>query len=134
MLLTFIFQKIIQRLSNLYFSLTAWPLIRDVFFYSISLILLVAFFTDELIHWYEALILLLWYAAYVGFMKFNEDVEDKLRACLNLQPAVSVLISYVYSFFWCFNFFQVKEFKYIHPGIICLMLFSATRRRKRICY
>lgn len=68
-------------------SLTAWPLIRDVFFYSISLILLVAFFTDELIHWYEALILLLWYAAYVGFMKFNEDVEDKLRACLNLQPA-----------------------------------------------
>jgi len=68
-------------------SLTAWPLIRDVFFYSISLILLVAFFTDELIYWYEALILLLWYVAYVGFMKFNEDVEDKLRACFNLDPA-----------------------------------------------
>ena len=72
-----------------HFSLTAWPLIRDVFFYSISLILLDAFFTDEKIYWYEALILLLWYVAYVGFMKFNEDVEDKLRACMGLDPAVS---------------------------------------------
>ena len=82
-------QEMIKWLLNLHFSLTAWPLIRDVFFYSISLILLVAFFTDELIHWYEALILLLWYVAYVGFMKFNEDVEDKLRACMNLEAAVS---------------------------------------------
>ena len=74
------------------FSLTAWPLIRDVFFYSVSLILLVAFFTDEKIYWYEALILLLWYVAYVGFMKFNEDVEDKLRACFGLDPAVRFIM------------------------------------------
>ena len=78
--------------SFLNFSLTAWPLIRDVFFYSVSLILLVAFFTDEKIHWYEALILLLWYVAYVGFMKFNEDVEDKLRACFGLDPAVRFIM------------------------------------------
>ena len=78
--------------SFLNFSLTAWPLIRDVFFYSVSLILLVAFFTDEKIYWYEALILLLWYVAYVGFMKFNEDVEDKLRACFGLDPAVRFII------------------------------------------
>ena len=77
---------------SFYFSLTAWPLIRDVFFYSVSLILLVAFFTDEKIYWYEALILLLWYVAYVGFMKFNEDVEDKLRACFGLDPAVRLIV------------------------------------------
>ena len=76
------------------FSLTAWPLIRDVFFYSISLILLVAFFMDEKIFWYEALVLLLWYIAYVGFMKWNEDVEDKLRACFNLEKAVRIEKSY----------------------------------------
>ena len=75
-------------MTTIYFSLTAWPLIRDVFFYSISLILLVAFFADEKIYWYEALIQFLWYGAYVGFMKWNEDVEDKLRACLNLEKAV----------------------------------------------
>merc|ERR1712223_2187316 len=68
-------------------SLSAWPLIRDVFFYSVSLIVLVIFFNDNKIFWYEALILFLWYFAYVTFMKFNEKTEDKLRALLKLEPA-----------------------------------------------
>lgn len=68
-------------------QLTAWPLIRDVFFYSVSLILLVVFFNDNKIFWYEALILFLWYFAYVTFMKFSEKTEDKLRALLKLEPA-----------------------------------------------
>jgi len=66
-------------------SLTAWPLIRDVFFYSVSLILLVVFFSDNLIQWYEALILFLWYFAYVIFMKFNEVTEEKLRKLFGLE-------------------------------------------------
>jgi len=65
-------------------SLTAWPLIRDVFFYSVSLVVLVVFFDDQFIYWYEALILFLWYGAYVGFMKFNEPVEDSLRSLFKL--------------------------------------------------
>jgi len=67
-------------------SLSAWPLIRDVFFYSVSLIVLVIFFNDNQIYWYEALILFLWYFAYVGFMKFNEPAEDGLRKLLKLDP------------------------------------------------
>ena len=66
-------------------SLTAWPLIRDVFFYSISLILLVSFASDNNIHWYEALILFLWYFAYVGFMKINDQTELALRKLLKLE-------------------------------------------------
>lgn len=66
-------------------ELSAWPLIRDVFFYSISLILLVVFFNDNKIHWHEALILFLWYFAYVIFMKFSEKTEDKLRSLFNLD-------------------------------------------------
>lgn len=69
-------------------ELTAWPLIRDVFFYSVSLVVLVVFFIDEKIEWWEALILFLWYFAYVGFMKINEATEDKLRQLFNL-PAVN---------------------------------------------
>ena len=61
-------------------SLTAWPLIRDTLFYSISLILLVIFFGDNLIKWWEALILFLWYGAYVLFMKFNAPMEAKFLA------------------------------------------------------
>jgi len=57
--------------------LTAWPLIRDTVFYSIALIMLVGFFADDWITWYEALILFMWYGAYVGFMKFNEAGQKK---------------------------------------------------------
>ena len=69
--------------------MTAWPLIRDVFFYSVSLIVLVLFFSDNLIHWWEALILFLWYGVYVSFMKFNEPMEDALRKLFRLPPSVS---------------------------------------------
>ena len=58
-------------------KLTAWPLIRDVTFYSIALIVLVIFFLDDVIQWWEALILFLWYFAYVIFMKFNAPLEAK---------------------------------------------------------
>ena len=49
------------------------------------------FFDDQFIYWYEALILFLWYGAYVGFMKFNEPVEDSLRSLFNLPKIVSRL-------------------------------------------
>ena len=58
-------------------ELTAWPLIRDTSFYSIALLMLVGFFTDDTIVWWEALILFIWYFCYVGFMKFNQQAETK---------------------------------------------------------
>jgi len=68
-------------------KLTAWPLIRDTTFYSIALMVLVAFFTDDYIQWWEALILFLWYFAYVIFMKFNPFLEGKfLEAFPSLKP------------------------------------------------
>jgi len=68
-------------------KLTAWPLIRDTTFYSIALFVLVAFFTDDYIQWWEALILLLWYFTYVIFMKFNPFLEGKfLEAFPSLKP------------------------------------------------
>ena len=56
-------------------DLTAWPLIRDTTFYSIALMMLVGFFTDDKIQWYEALILFIWYLLYVAFMKINGKLE-----------------------------------------------------------
>lgn len=58
-------------------DLTAWPLIRDTSFYSTALLLLVYFFQDDSIEWYEALILFVLYFCYVGFMKFNGAFEKK---------------------------------------------------------
>ena len=61
-------------------TLTWWPLFRDVTFYSVSLCCLIAFFLDQRIYWWEALILLLLYVAYVIFMKFNHKVESWVKS------------------------------------------------------
>ena len=55
--------------------LTWWPLFRDVSFYSLSLTLLIVFFRDKFIEWYEALVLFICYILYVLFMKFNGRIE-----------------------------------------------------------
>lgn len=69
--------------SKTVLSLTWWPLFRDVTFYSISLIVLIACFRDNTIYWYEAVILLGCYAAYVAFMKYNEPTEKAVRKLLD---------------------------------------------------
>ncbi|XP_015907106.1 sodium/potassium/calcium exchanger Nckx30C-like isoform X2 [Parasteatoda tepidariorum] len=69
--------------SKTVLSLTWWPLFRDVTFYSISLIVLILCFKDNVIHWYEASTLLTCYAAYVIFMKFNEPTEKAVRKLLD---------------------------------------------------
>ncbi len=81
--------------------LTWWPLFRDCTFYAISLITLIIFFRDEKIVWYESLLLLLTYFAYVGFMKINAQAErfvkkllyknkvTRVRSTDHLVPSVS---------------------------------------------
>lgn len=69
--------------SKTVLSLTWWPLFRDVTFYSVSLIVLIVCFRDNIITWYEATILLACYAAYVTFMKYNEPTEKAVRKLLD---------------------------------------------------
>ena len=66
--------------SKTVLELTWWPLFRDVFFYSVSLLVLIGSFQDNRIDWYESLLLLLCYAVYVIFMKFNEKVEYAIKS------------------------------------------------------
>jgi len=68
-------------------ELTAWPLIRDTTFYSIALLMLVIFFTDDIIEWWEALILFIWYFCYVIFMKFNPQAEAKFLSMFPNIPS-----------------------------------------------
>lgn len=77
--------------SKTVLSLTWWPLFRDCTFYSISLIALVLFFMDNKIVWWEASLLLSLYAAYVSFMRWNEDVERVVKRFLyrNTMPRIS---------------------------------------------
>lgn len=87
--------------SKTILSLTWWPLFRDCTFYSVSLLILILFFRDNKIFWWEALILFLIYVAYVSFMKWNVQVErcvkkliyknkvTRVRSTDQLMPAVS---------------------------------------------
>ncbi|KYB26197.1 Sodium/potassium/calcium exchanger Nckx30C-like Protein [Tribolium castaneum] len=65
--------------SKTVLSLTWWPLFRDCFFYSLSLITLIIFFRDNHIHWYEALVLFSFYILYVSFMKWNQPMERLVK-------------------------------------------------------
>ncbi|KAM4748669.1 sodium/potassium/calcium exchanger 1 isoform 2-T2 [Rhinophrynus dorsalis] len=56
-------------------NLTWWPLFRDVSFYILDLIMLIIFFLDNVILWWESMLLLSAYGLYVCFMKFNVQVE-----------------------------------------------------------
>lgn len=87
--------------SKTLLTLTWWPLFRDCSFYSVSLLILIYFFRDNKIYWWEALILFLVYVGYVGFMKWNVQVErwvkkllyskkvTRVRSTDQLMPAVS---------------------------------------------
>uniref|UniRef100_A0A8D2LGK4 Solute carrier family 24 member 2 n=1 Tax=Varanus komodoensis TaxID=61221 RepID=A0A8D2LGK4_VARKO len=64
-------------------NLTWWPLFRDVSFYIMDLILLIIFFLDNFIMWWESLTLLSAYIVYVTFMKFNVQVEEIVKNLLS---------------------------------------------------
>ncbi|NXW89744.1 NCKX2 protein, partial [Alopecoenas beccarii] len=71
-------------------NLTWWPLFRDVSFYIVDLILLIIFFLDNLIMWWESLTLLTAYFFYVTFMKFNVQVEEWVKKLLNRNKVEKV--------------------------------------------
>lgn len=71
-------------------NLTWWPLFRDVSFYILGLIMLISFFLDNLIAWWESLLLLSVYIIYVTFMKFNVQVEALVKRKFHRNKVVKV--------------------------------------------
>ncbi|KAG8595349.1 hypothetical protein GDO81_001499 [Engystomops pustulosus] len=71
-------------------NLTWWPLFRDVSFYILGLIMLISFFLDNFIQWWESLLLLMAYLTYVTFMKFNVQVESWVKRKLYRNKVVKV--------------------------------------------
>ncbi|XP_058885172.1 sodium/potassium/calcium exchanger 2-like isoform X4 [Acipenser ruthenus] len=71
-------------------NLTWWPLFRDVSFYIIDLIMLIIFFLDNIINWWESVLLLSAYATYVIFMKCNVQIEGFVKSKLHRNKVVEV--------------------------------------------
>ncbi|XP_036049721.1 sodium/potassium/calcium exchanger 1 isoform X1 [Onychomys torridus] len=72
-------------------NLTWWPLFRDVSFYILDLSMLILFFLDSLIAWWESLLLLLAYALYVFTMKWNKQIELWVKEQLSRRPVAKVM-------------------------------------------
>ncbi|XP_023807285.1 sodium/potassium/calcium exchanger 1-like isoform X6 [Oryzias latipes] len=68
--------------------LTWWPLFRDVTFYILDLIMLIIFFLDNVILWWESVLLVLGYVSYVSFMKFNPQIEQMFKGQLNKHTSI----------------------------------------------
>ncbi|XP_062947699.1 sodium/potassium/calcium exchanger 1 isoform X4 [Cynocephalus volans] len=72
-------------------NLTWWPLFRDVTFYIFDLIMLILFFLDSLIAWWESLLLLLAYILYVFTMKWNKQIELWAKEQISRRPVAKVM-------------------------------------------
>ena len=62
-------------------SLKAWPLIRDMLFFAVSIILLGLFSVDSQLEWWEGLILLIWYVMFILYMVFRKKIESVCGSC-----------------------------------------------------
>jgi len=75
-------------------SLKIWwyPLSRDCFFYSLSILELMIILSNEQVEWYEALIMFFTYVLYCVYMKFNPKIVE----LLGLQdPSVETTVTTV---------------------------------------
>ncbi|KAM7003575.1 sodium/potassium/calcium exchanger 1-like [Tautogolabrus adspersus] len=73
--------------------LTWWPLFRDVSFYILDLILLIIFFLDNVIMWWESMMLVTSYCLYVIFMKFNVQLERAFKTQLHKHKNIVRIIA-----------------------------------------
>ncbi|XP_072472151.1 sodium/potassium/calcium exchanger 1 [Notamacropus eugenii] len=73
-------------------NLTWWPLFRDVSFYIFDLTMLILFFLDSLITWWESLMLLMAYAFYVFTMKWNQQLEVWVKERLNGRTMAKIMV------------------------------------------
>ncbi|XP_067091213.1 sodium/potassium/calcium exchanger 1 [Osmerus mordax] len=73
--------------------LTWWPLFRDVSFYIIDLIMLIIFFLDNTIMWWESVMLVCGYTSYVCFMKFNVQIERAFKSQLMKHKSIMKVIA-----------------------------------------
>lgn len=60
---------------------------RDMVFYVLALFLLLIFFIDEVVDWWEALILFCLYIVYGVFMKYNTLIERGIKRRLAMLTA-----------------------------------------------
>ncbi|XP_026474447.1 probable sodium/potassium/calcium exchanger CG1090 [Ctenocephalides felis] len=80
-------------------QLNWWPLVRDCFFYLISILVMLFTIFNDVISWFESLIMLLMYVVYCVALHFNSALENwahnlKLPIKLPTREEQSALVTY----------------------------------------
>nr|XP_014426731.1 sodium/potassium/calcium exchanger 3 [Pelodiscus sinensis] len=57
-------------------ALSSWSLLRDSIYYTLSVVALIVFIYDEIVTWWESLVLVLMYVIYILIMKFNASIRQ----------------------------------------------------------
>ncbi|KAG8449031.1 hypothetical protein GDO86_015912 [Hymenochirus boettgeri] len=70
--------------------LTKWALFRDSLYYILSVIALIIFIYDEVIVWWESLILVIMYLIYIVIMKFNIKLQQLFTIKKNVANGCTV--------------------------------------------
>lgn len=73
--------------------LSWWPLLRNMSFYIFDLIVLIIFFLDNVIMWWESMMLVACYTVYVIFMKFNVQIERAFKTQLHKHKSIVKVIA-----------------------------------------
>lgn len=68
-----------------FLKLIWWFLFCDCMFYSVVLIILIVFFLNGEIEWWELLVMIIVYLLYVIFMKFNYKIEKLVKSKFKLN-------------------------------------------------
>ncbi|XP_051570147.1 sodium/potassium/calcium exchanger 1-like [Myxocyprinus asiaticus] len=74
-------------------SLNWWPLLRDVTFYTFDLLMLIVFFLDDIITWWESVLLLLGCLAYMVIMKYDELLEGTVKSFLQKHNNIAKVLA-----------------------------------------
>ncbi|GAB1609651.1 sodium/potassium/calcium exchanger 4-like [Argonauta hians] len=72
-------------------SLSWWPLCRDSIYYSFAVVVLVLVVLDSVVTWYESIIMLIMYAAYIVLMRYNSSVLSYVSSKLRRGESTELL-------------------------------------------
>jgi sodium/potassium/calcium exchanger 4 len=67
-------------------QLNWFPLVRDCFFYSISILILLIVIANDIVSWIESLLMMLFYVVYCICLHFNSSIECWAHQKIVLLP------------------------------------------------
>jgi len=97
-----------------------YPIMRDTFFYLVSIVMLFVFILDGKVEWWEGMLLMLGYFAYAGYMTQSGKVSIYLYTYIYIYIYIYICIYiflylyiYIYIYIYIYVFIYICAYTYI---------------------